>query len=79
MINRLNEMRHEPRRILRSRKMPKTWHGLVLSTWNFVRGLLRHFGRVRPVVLPYSVLALVSAQYAHSTAVIPVSIYTGQL
>jgi hypothetical protein len=76
MINRLNEMRYEPRRILRSRKMPKTWHSLVLSTWNLVRGLLRHLGRVGPVVFSYSMSALVSA---HSAAVIPVSMYTGQL
>ena len=51
MLNRLQEMRHKLLRILGGREMAQAGHGLVLRALDLVGRLLRHLGRVAPVVL----------------------------
>ena len=50
VLNCLNQMRHEFGWVLCSREMTQIRHALVHGTWDLFGRLLRHLGRVRPVV-----------------------------
>lgn len=50
MLHRLNQMRHKLGRVLRRREVAQVRHSLVHRAGDLVRRLLRHVGRVGPVV-----------------------------
>jgi hypothetical protein len=51
MLNSLNQMRNELRRVFSGREVSQVGHNLVHSASNLVCSLLRHLGSIRPVVL----------------------------
>lgn len=60
VINRLNQVRHKLCRVLCCGEMPQARHRLVHSTRYLVRRLLRHVGRIGPVVF--------AREHVHGTA-----------
>lgn len=75
MLNRLQQIRHKPLRVLRRGEMSQALHRLMLSPRDLVRRFLRHFGRVGPVVLPCEHVhgACVGVDRSDARAAVPAS------